>query len=63
MVRFAAPHPLVGGAAGTKPGEEWVLFLAEIRPAGAHRTLELCLGVGVQWGMGVSPCCKARVSC
>lgn len=59
--KVRCPPPPVGGAAGTKPGEEWVLFLAEIRPAGTHHTLGLCLGVG--WGMGVSPCCKAHVSC
>lgn len=64
VVRLAAPHPRVGGSGvllGTKHGEEWVMFLAEIRPAGTYHTLGLCWGQG--GGMGMSPFCKAHVSC
>lgn len=40
-----------------------VMFLAEIRPAGTHHTLGLCCRGGLVVGDGVSPCCKAHVSC
>lgn len=53
------PPTRVGVLLSTKPGEEWVMFLAEIRPTGTHHTLGLCCGGGE---VGVSPCCKAHVS-
>lgn len=56
-----SPHPVIGGhkQLGSKPSEEWVMLLAEIRPAGTHHTLGLCCGGGGR----VSLCGKAHVSC
>lgn len=65
VVRLAAPHPPCWGEErvlfGTKHGEEWVLFLAEIRPAGTYHTWGF-VG-GREGGMGMSTFCKAHVSC
>lgn len=60
VVRFATappphphPHPTphrpVGGATGTQPSKEWVLFLAEIRPAGTRPAGTHCI-LGLCWG-------------